>query len=152
MTNLNCAYINANSTDLTWLHFSNDGAAISDTNYWDSPMAKIGLLMLTWNAGTARILVPDHQVACIADMSTSEYCIISQGPRKKDNRHRTELLFEDHTDTPLSIQLSSAQCERTISGGRQEGFDFAVWSRSGLQLVMPGKLRDVKKTPFLQGW
>src|ERR1700744_5802447 len=47
------------SFPITMITIANDGQNLITTNYWDSEYAKMGLIYLTWNAGAARLLLPD---------------------------------------------------------------------------------------------
>jgi hypothetical protein len=42
------------------LSICNSGQDISDTNFWDSEIASRGFTFLSWNAGAARLMVPDR--------------------------------------------------------------------------------------------
>ncbi|KXL10450.1 hypothetical protein AXH19_08415 [Escherichia coli] len=37
----------------------NEGQAVAGTDYWQSVQAQAGYVYLSWNAGAARLLVPD---------------------------------------------------------------------------------------------
>lgn len=140
---------------LTPIEIGNQGGELVSTNYWDSPMAKGGLLYLSWNAGVARILLPDNCKKILREIKTGKYCIISQGPQFTYNRSAgaVELLFEDHTDSPFSMLIAAGQVDRLVDCTKpQEGFNVTVWSRNGKLLSMPGKLRKATQLPCLQPW
>lgn len=132
----------------------NKGQAIVKTNYWDSELAIKGLLYLTWNAGAARLLLPDSQKLALREMRGAKYVIISRGPSvEHGGGDALELLFEDNSDAPFSIHLSVEQSDRTISV-EESGKEFfvTVWTRGGEKLRLPGKYRQVDSIPCLQEW
>ena len=140
---------------LTSIFISNQGGELASTNYWDSAMAKAGLLFLSWNAGVARIFLPDICISMLREMKTGKYCIISQGPLIPCNitGSTIELLFEDDTDTPFSLQMGAGQVDRRINCTKpQVGFNVTVWSRNGKLHSMPGKLRSANLLPCLKPW
>ena len=142
-------------TMLTSIEIGNEGGELVSTNYWNSAMAKAGLLYLSWNAGVARILLPDNCKKMQREIKTGKYCIISQGPQIERNRSAStiELLFEDHTDSPFSVQMGAGQVDRRVDCTKpQDGFNVTVWSRNGKQHSMPGKLRKATQLPCLLPW
>ena len=132
----------------------NQGQRITSTNYWDSDHARAGYLYLSWNAGAARLLLPDSQKPMIREMKTGRFVIISRGPwADQGGREALELLFEDGSDTPFSMHLVAEQCDRLIPDTEQGGgFVVTVWSRGGEKLRLPGKYRRVDSLPCLQPW
>lgn len=62
----------------------NEGQAVARTDYWQSVQAQAGYVYLSWNAGAARLLVPDvakHLLREMRGLSTSssvrERCMAS---------------------------------------------------------------------------
>ncbi len=52
----------------------NEGQAVARTDYWQSVQAQAGYVYLSWNAGAARLLVPDaakHLLREMRGLSTS---------------------------------------------------------------------------------
>ncbi len=52
----------------------NEGQAVAGTDYWQSVQAQAGYVYLSWNAGAARLLVPDaakHLLREMRGLSTS---------------------------------------------------------------------------------
>lgn len=58
----------------------NKGQALVSTNYWTSEHAEAGYCYLTWNAGAARILIPDAVRHLLREMKGAREVIISRGP------------------------------------------------------------------------
>lgn len=57
----------------------NEGQAVAGTDYWQSVQAQAGYVYLSWNAGAARLLVPDAAKHLLREMRGAEYVIISKG-------------------------------------------------------------------------
>ena len=136
------------------LFIGNDGKAIAETNYWDSERAQKGFCYLSWNAGAGRLLLPDSQTVFLKDMQTAKFVIVSRGPwDAQGGRDGLEILFEDNSDSPFSLHLSTESTDRLLPDTEQgSGFVITVWTRDGEQLCLPGKYRRVKKIPCLQPW
>ena len=102
--------------------FSNKGQAIASTNYWDSEQAKAGVFFLSWNAGAARLLMPDSMKHYLREMKTGKYVVISRGPwLDQGGRDALELMFEDRSDSPFSINIVCEQTDRLFSESDQRG-------------------------------
>lgn len=87
-----------------------DGPLIARTTYWDCELAANGLLYLSWNARTARLLVPDDQRGMLNEMATGREVIISRGPWQTiGGRDALELLFEDDSDSPFCLHIGVEQ-------------------------------------------
>jgi hypothetical protein len=132
----------------------NQGQRIVSTDYWDSEHAKAGYFFLSWNAGAARILVPDSQKAVLREMRGAKHVIVSQGPwTDQGGREALELLWEDGSDSPFCLHLVAEQCDRLIPETDQGGgFVVAAWTRSGQKQRWPGKYRIVDHIPCLDPW
>lgn len=129
----------------------NNHQEISSTNYFDSEPAKEGLFFLSWNAGAARLLIPDSQYSSLDEFKTAKYVIISRG--KHFGRDTVELLFEDFTDSPFVIYIVAEQCDRMLPQD-ESGCDtiLTAWTRAGKQFSLPAKYRVVDTLPDLSEW
>ncbi len=136
------------------LIFANDHQNIRSTNYFDSEQAARGFLYLSWNAGAGRLLIPDNKLPLLTEMQTGKFVVVSAGPWPEQRRTNVlELMFEDHTDSPLSLHIGSDQCDRVLpSKDEGGGFVIAAWGRDGLLASWPGKFRKVKRIPCLLPW
>lgn len=136
------------------IEIHNDGPAISGTNYWDTEHAGAGYFYLSWNAGAARLLVPDTRVGEIAEMRTGEYVILSYGPwTDQGGRPAWELLWEDGSDAPYALHLVEEQTDRRPPEADQGGgLIVTAWTRGGLAATWPGKYRRVREIPCLRPW
>jgi hypothetical protein len=135
------------------LVIENSGPAIASSDFWDSEYARKGYFYLSFNAGAARLLIPDSRIAQVEELQTGELVIISQGPGM-GRKDMTEVLFEDNTDVPYSIHIGSEQVDRFLPAS-DHGRDvpFTAWGRNAVLLFeRPGKFRRVKKIPCLEPW
>lgn len=84
----------------------NHGPLIVESNWWDSDMARAGMLYCSVNAGCIRLLVPDSRRRIIQEMRDAEYVVLSRGPWPiRGLGEAVELMFEDHGDQPYALQL-----------------------------------------------
>lgn len=136
------------------LTITNNGQEIVSTNYWDSGLARRGLCYLSWNAGAARLLLPDALRRDVREMQAAKYVIVSLGPwQEMGGREALEMLFEDGSDAPYCLHLSIEQSDRRIPEAEQgSSFVVAVWTRQGQQISLPGKYRRVSRIPCLEPW
>lgn len=136
------------------LKIENKGQAVASTNYWDSEHAKAGYCFLSWNAGAARLLLPDSQKLLLKEMRSAKFVIVSRGPwPEHGGREALELLFEDDSDAPFCLHLVAEQCDRLIPETDQGGgFAVTVWTRGGEKLRVPGQYRQVASLPCLEPW
>ena len=135
------------------IQIENKGMALISTNYWDSEHAQQGFFFLTWNAGAARLLVPDRQKPLIKEMQAREV-IISRGPLVgHGGREGLELMWEDDSDEPFSVHLVAEQCDRLIPPEDQGGgITVIVYTRGGEKGRWPGRYRIVNALPCLEHW
>lgn len=136
------------------LKIENEGADIAYSNYWDSEYAKKGLYFLSWNAGVARLQIPDTGAAkVLREMKTAKYVILSRGIWGAANYcDGLEIMFEDHSDSPFAIHLSTSHLCGMIAEHRIDEFVFTVWGREGKLLQLLGKYRKVESLPCLDPW
>nr|WP_321271021.1 hypothetical protein [uncultured Tolumonas sp.] len=128
---------------------ANDGQKIAETNYWESDMARAGLLFLSWNEGAARLLVPKTQEKTLKEMKTGNQVVVTRGFFRGVDA--LEVMFEDHSASPFSIHIAMTQTDRLIPKSDKQGiFDFTVWMLEGEVAAFPAKYRRVKYLPCLQ--
>ncbi|MBW7903130.1 MAG: hypothetical protein H3C26_16755 [Rhodocyclaceae bacterium] len=136
------------------LTIKNAGQRIVETNYWDSEHARRGYCYLSWNAGAARLLLPDALKGELREMNGAHCVIVSRGPwHEQGGREALELLFEDGSDNPYCLHLVAEQTDRLLPEDNQGGgFVITVWTRGGEKLRLPGKYRTVAAVPCLDPW
>lgn len=135
----------------TKIIIGNEGQAIRQTNYWDTKQAAAGLVFLSWNAGAARLLVPDAAKGLLSEMRGTKYVIISRGSYA--GRDALELLFEDGSDAPFCIHIMVEQSDRMLPENEQGGgFVVTIWTRGGQKHRYDGKYCVVATLPCLEPW
>lgn len=113
----------------------NRGQAIIRTDYWTSEHAKAGYCYLTWNAGAARILIPDAVKHLLRDMKGA-----------------TEVM-EDGSDEPFCLHLVAEQCDRLIPETDQGGgITVIAYTRGGEKGRWPARYRVAPEIPWLREW
>lgn len=112
---------------------TNDGPLIERTNYWRTQSCRTGHAFISWNADTARLLLPVTLERCLSDMAMAKYVIISQGPAYVSGRDRVEILFEDLSGEPFALVIGSDQTGRMPTESMLENFALTVWTKDGLQ-------------------
>lgn len=132
----------------------NSGRSIASTDYWQSEAARAGYCYLSWNAGAARLLVPDACKHFLPEMRAAKYVIVSRGPwRDQGGRDALELLFEDDSDSPFCLHLVAEQTDRLLPEDNQGGgFVVTAWTREGEEFSLPGRYRVVAEIPCLEPW
>ena len=84
-------------------------------------------------------------------MKSAEYVVINRG--RFEGKDALELLFEDHSDNPLSIVMQAEMTDRMLPDDYQGGgFDVTVWTKDGQQAAFKGKYRVVARLPFPFAW
>lgn len=131
------------------IHVSNAGAEITGTNYFESERARSGWFYVSWNASTARILIPDCCHEIVNEMRTGRICVISSGIF--EGRDALELMFDDDSDAPYALHTSMGHVDRKV---RDDNTDFkvAAWTRQGKVGEWEGKYRVVRELPHMAPW
>lgn len=131
----------------------NNGKDILETNYFDTDHAKNDFVYLSLNAGYARLLLPEGLNVYLDDIKTAKYVIISQGTWANKNRQGIEILFEDDSDSPFSIHLTTEQCDRSFTDkDDKKEFEFKVYTKDGEVFNCNAKFRVVDIIPNLKPW
>lgn len=123
-------------TTTPWIEIQNDGPLLRSTNYWQTPPARRGVMLLSGNAGALRLLVPRAAMGDIAQMRTGTRVTIE---RSLSPEHEIDIVFEDGTDEPYCVLMQEPQL--LAVGGRGREVRFLVYSPAGLELEL---LAEVK--------
>ena len=137
------------------LTVENNGQEITRTNYWNSKNALSGgFRYLSCNAGAARLLVPDSQIAVVDEMRASKHVILSRGPWvPEDGCDATEILFEEDADNHFAVTVPAHQTDGSLLENHQGGgIVCVVWTRAGKQLQLHAYYREVESLPCYQSW
>ncbi len=127
----------------------NNGPLIASTNYWTSDHAQRGLFFLSWNAGAARLLVPEACLGDLSEMQTDKTVVITRG--NLDGHDALEILFDDGTDSPFALNISTKQCDRLVPE-TPEAFVFIAWGETGELARWTAHYRVRKALPCLEQW
>ena len=122
----------------TMLYLKNNGPLIEETNFWESPPAIEGKMLLTTNAGTFRLLLPPPWEDSLPDMTRDvSHVVISRSVYLSTLGFALEILFEDHSENPYSIHLSAGQAvPMPAKSDARRRFRFATYvDRCGTQCV-----------------
>lgn len=135
------------------LYIENSEADIIYTNFWDTDFSKKGKLFLSFNAGAFRLLVPESREAEIEEMKTGELVIVSQGFWNEVCSYAFEILFEDYTDTPYVIHLTTASADMLLQEKQRTDLIFSVWTKGCKKVLeLPCYFRRVQNIPYLREW
>ena len=110
-----------------YLSIANNGPDIIETNFCRSAYGRRGLLFMSVNAGTFRLLVPPQLQSCIPDMRRgAKHVVLSLGERW--GRQMIEWLVEDNSNTPFAIHFETLVCDR-VFGPEDVGKEWraSVW-------------------------
>lgn len=127
----------------------NDGALITETNYFSLDMADAGLLFMTTNARCLRLLIPESQSEFIPEMLTGKKIGIARGKNRTHNKMMTRILFDDFTSTTFYIDLGDEQLDRKIGKG-EKGLRFIAYDHE-LNIVIDKKT-SVAVTGDVEHW
>ena len=139
----------AEQKSLGWLVFGNHGGDINKTNYFDSPMGSAGMYYMSTNAGVVRLLIPDTEVHQLSEMTTGKLCVLTSGIFA--GQPSVEVMFDDGTDTPFVLYLSTDQSDFRVGSDRARK-TLTAWTRSGKVGEWPAYQRVGKQLPNLQPW
>ena len=136
----------------------NDGAEIYYTTFWETFLAKEGLIYLSINAGAMRLLVPEAQEDILTDIGGVEYFIATYGKMEGlDGRlhDAVELLFEDNSDTPYVLHLGMNQTDRSPGNADYGRIDVPItlWTKGPNKAgSFFRRLRRNDRLPFMKPW
>lgn len=123
--------LSALSSSNTMILIQNNGEKLLETNYFDSPQASIGEYYLSWNAGVARLLVPDLSAHALTEMRTGKKAYIIE------YSDAIEIVFDDYTQSPFFIVINKRQCDRAL--GKSKNSELVVYSRQGKEFKIRAK-------------
>ncbi len=93
------------------IEISNDGAAITRTSYWRTEHAKQGLLYLSINAATLRLLVPPAVQRLLRELPpVGTPCELTRAVL--DGRETYQLAWLDDAESPYVVEIDQRQCDR----------------------------------------
>lgn len=111
------------------IDISNDGPAITRTSYWRTPNARAGLLFLSINAATIRVLVPPAVAHVLRDLPPAGRAV-TLTRNTWEGRASYVLQWDEPADTglePYSIDIDQQQCDRHWSSDEDGRILPLVW-------------------------
>lgn len=139
--------------------FEIEGLNLCGTNYYSHPYCRKGLMAMCGGEGAAHLLVPPMVMSgrtssdLIAELKNVDYVVASI---EKGGQRRVDLLFEDHSETPFSIQLAACQCVPNLSEEDDGTTDlrFRIYVDSTLAIIRdyPLRVRFVDDYPCHREW
>jgi len=130
----------------------NKGPEIVKTNFWETEWNEAGRFYLSGHAGAFRLLVPDEHFHWHSEIQKAKEVVITQGIDRIQKKEMVEILFDDHTNSPIVLGLAKVQTD-WIGNSRPEGYPFFVYLE-GCFLVarFTCYCRQAKTLPCLKPW
>jgi hypothetical protein len=97
------------------IFIKNDNYNITETNYWETTIAKKGLFFMSLNDGFYRLLVPETHENIVQEVLHASRVIITRGSAPQLDPPRPdafEIVFEDGTDSPYAILMTPDYWDR----------------------------------------
>lgn len=142
-----------------FITFDIEGLNLRGTNYYSHPYCYKGLMAMCGGEGAAHLLVPPKTMsgtssaALIAELKNVDHVVVSI---EKGGQRRVDLLFEDHSENPFSIQLAACQCVPNMSEEDDGTTDLRlrIYVDSTLAIVRdyPLRVRFVDEYPCHRAW
>lgn len=115
-----------NMIPATEFYYSFTENNLTESNYWKTIYNKNGVWAMLISNGCFSLLIPEDKEQFIDEMRTGECCIITQGKLKQFESNYFELLFEDNTDFPFHITISSKVVMPLLPSKENEGQKFTI--------------------------
>lgn len=139
------------------IRIKNNDTDIIDTNYWETILANNGDCYLSIKSWTFRLLVPNVLLTDISRWKNAREVIVSKGPwLERRITNAIEILFDNVCDNPYALHITADQVDQLPlpadqdRSGQPPRWSFAVWTRQGKFLELPGRYRTVKGIPCLK--
>lgn len=117
--------------DPSIISIRNEGQEVAETSFWRSEHARAGFFLLSIGGGAARLLIPKEHEGSIPDMVNGvRHVVISMLRRDQASPRKAfaEIMFEDGTETPFSLQLSAGQLDNcTLPENVGKEYVFTAW-------------------------
>ncbi len=133
----------------------NDGPHLTESNFWDSMMARDGFYRVSINGGALRLHMPDCQHKDLVDIRRGRHAVITLGQHRGLGCPTYELLFDDNTVQPFVLWLSPAQFARAFSFADAASHvrELIVYTWGCVEVArMPVFFRQATTLPCLKPW
>lgn len=137
---------------------ANDGRKITATNYWGTSLARAGAMLVSFNAGDARLLVPRVAHPVVAELTRNvKHVVISTGYWRAMGQPRClEWLAEDESGNPAFVIVDADQTHGVsqIPRGKVQQMTASIWVEGSdgpeMRAEFPAYLRAVSELPCLR--
>lgn len=122
------------------IQIRNNGPEILSTNFWDSPANRKGIVVVSLNAGTFRLLLPDALGEMVDEMATGKEVVIAKGLVRGLRAY--SFLFDDGTDNPFLLRVGENQFGGVVPADGEHGKAVRVsaWVRGPRKVLdLPGR-------------
>lgn len=110
------------------LQFCNSGEDLIDTNYFNTDLARSGYAYLTWNAGVARLLLPESLEQHLPDMLFAYAVAITH--TRQSEREVLQIQFEDGSSAPLVLTIETRMTDRALESVATP-LSFIIYTQQG---------------------
>lgn len=136
---------------------------IESTTFFDSLLSLRGFFFLSCDGGFMRLLVPDSHLREVSEMCSAREVVVTRGFYRANiprfaNHEGVGILFEDDTDSPFCLHVLSDAVDLLPDKrdrdrpGQSYKWSFSLYTRDGVVLQLPARLRCVKSLPCLRSW
>ncbi len=123
------------------------GPVIVSTSYWRSQRAQQGLLYLSINAATLRLLVPPALLDVIGELPpVGTHCDLVASVQQ--GRGTYVLTWHDDPVSPYSIEIDQVQCDRPVTSANDGRVMPLIWYVPG---DGPDEVREVRRESIQLG-
>ena len=94
---------------MTILNIKSKKQLIEATDFWESELNTLGYFFVSFNAGAARILVPDKYSWMLDEMRTGKHAVMKSNADPETGKASYEIIFENFSGTPFRLHLEDVQ-------------------------------------------
>ena len=123
--------------------------------FWNTEGAQKGFFHVGFDGRDFCLLVPDSLHTEIPDIRTGRHAVVTLGFHVGTGRTMYEILFEDGSHRPYTLNILPATFERPLSMAETASIArrLIVYTRGFVEVAaMPAYFREVEKLPCLKPW
>lgn len=111
----------------------NDGPYVKETNYFDSELAKSGVIYISWNANEGRLFLSELHRDAIAEITSVDVShVLMRTGQLSFGLNGIELMFDDNSLAPYSITITDLASDRVISSFPNNQTNLHIYTVEGL--------------------
>ena len=145
----------ADRADDQYFMASSEGPRLIGCNYWGTDRERSGFFMVSVNGGAFRLIVPDSQASCIADIRTGRQAVVTHGFHPVLGKTAYEFMFDDESNAPFCLWLEPGQFDRpfSIADAASKERQLIVYVRGCVEVArLPVFFREAQTLPCLKPW